>query len=232
MVFGTTDPEKQDTSADFVLLHQGSQVISIRYAARAGGSVAGVVTVLGTDLPFTGRLTGNHLTFQTVAPNGVSGRWDATIAGDRMTVTVTNPSGSERHALTRRGVGWSDQTPLAREWTAALTGRSWSQSEGNSSSSGSFTAQRTVIFCPRGVAQYSASSAINMSVPGVSGSGTGRDADRGTWRVITQGDVAALEVTTATEGTMQLGLRPAQGEMIYLAEQLVRLGVGGGCSAA
>ena len=224
-----TVPASQDRSADFVLLQQGSQVIAIRYAPSSGGSVTGTVAVLGTDLPFAGRLSGGQLTFQTVAPNGMPGSWNAAIAGDQMTVTVTDPAGTERHVLTRRGVGWSDQTPLARQWTDALTGRSWSQSEGGGNSSGSFTSQRTVAFCRGGDLIYQASSAVSMGVPGVSGGSTGRESDRGRWRVITQGDVAALEVATTTEGTMQLGLRPAQGDMIYVAEQLVRLGVARAC---
>lgn len=220
----------QDHRDDFVLLHEGgTQVIAVRFGPSAGGGVSGVISLLGTDLPFRGTRSGNAVSFTTVAPNGASGSWQATIAGDQMTLTMTNESGTERHVLTRRGVGWSDRTPLARQWTEGLVGRSWTQSEGSSSSSGSFTSQRTVSFCREGLAVYSEASAVSVTVPGLSGSRTGRDAERGRWRVITRDGVAALELSSTDQGTIQFGIRAAGDDTIYLAEQLVRLGAGAAC---
>ena len=210
-------------SGDYVFLEQGTELLGIRFQPAGADEIGGTVTLGGNSVALTGRRVGNRIEFSTTSPNGQTGRWRGKVDGDELSVTLTTPEGSERFTLTRRGLGWSDATALARQWRAALEGRSIIHSTGtNGGTSGGVSFQTGVHLCPGGAALVEATSAISVYVPGMSGGQTSRASDRARWRVITKGGVAAVELV-AERWALQIGVRAASDDTIYVADQLVRV---------
>ena len=229
-----TPAAAQRDAGEFVLLHRGTEVLALRFAPSDGGGITGHVSSAGESVPFEGSLAGGTITFTTTS-NGQVGEWSGALQGDRLTLTVRAPGGTERHVLTRRGTGWSDATPLARQWSARLAGRSIGRSSRtDGGSAGGAISESNVYLCPGGLAIVEENSMISISVPGgsdipgMSGGRTSQSSDRARWRVITQGGVASIELSAA-EGTFQLGVRQgSEPAIVVVAEQPLLLGGAGG----
>lgn len=222
--------ETAQRASEYVLIRQGSEILSVRIATMGSRTATGVVTLAGDSAAFEATASGSRFEFTTTAPNGSAIQWGAEVQGDRMTLTLSAGGASEQHVLTRRGLGWSDTTPLAKRWTATLQGRAILQS--TSTTGGSFggaTSRTAIEFCPGNVAVMESNSVVSIAVPGAGGSQTGRESVRGRWRVVTNDDVAGLELISEL-GRYQLGIRTGDGSTIYLAEQLMRLGTASRCN--
>jgi hypothetical protein len=223
----------QSHAGDYVLLHQGTEVLAVRFTSSAGGRVTGAVSVAGQSVPFTGSIGSDTVAFTTTS-QGQVGEWRGTFQGDRLMLTVRAPAGTERHVLARRRAGWSDATSLARQWQARLAGRSIGRaSRTDGGASGGGTSESNMYLCPGGLAILEENSVVSVTVPGgtdipgMSGSHVSSSSDRGRWRVITRGNVASVELSSE-EGTLQIGVRQgSEPSVVVFAEQPVLLGEAG-----
>jgi hypothetical protein len=102
-------------------------------------------------------------------------------------------------------------TPLAQQWDQHLRGKKLTQlSSYSSGGGGGYSSERIAYFCRDGRFLYVASSAVSMyGSMGGSGSSVGTTQTTGSWRVVTEGDVAALEIRNdrGEHGYMRLEYR-------------------------
>jgi hypothetical protein len=101
-------------------------------------------------------------------------------------------------------------TQLAREWDQHLRGKKLTQLSSYSSGGGGggYSAERVAYFCRDGSFYYFATSSVSVyGSLGGSGSAGGTTQITGRWRVVTDGDVAALEINNdrGEHGYMPLG---------------------------
>jgi hypothetical protein len=80
----------------------GTQPLTIRLEAGADGALTGALEFAGVTLPLSGVVSGEQVAFTTPAPSGDVGRWEGSLRGGRLAVTVSTSQGSERHVLVRR----------------------------------------------------------------------------------------------------------------------------------
>jgi hypothetical protein len=190
------------------MLHAGSEVLRVRLDDEGSGTVRGTLTLMGTAFPLSGTASGDRVSFSTRAPNGTVGQWRGEASGDRLVLTLTTSSGTERYELQRQGAGWSDAVPLARQWDAALRGRTVAHRAGARDPTTGAPAETLLHFCDDGV--------LRMEIGGVRGGATPA------WRVVASADQAAVELS-APEGTIQVGLGRGDGDAITFAGQGARL---------
>jgi hypothetical protein len=103
-------------------------------------------------------------------------------------------------------------TPLARQWDQHLRGKKLTQLSAYSSGGGGggYSSERVAFFCRDGSFLYVASSAVSVyGSLGGSGTSAGTTRTTGHWRVVTEGDVAALEIRNdrGEHGYMRLEVR-------------------------
>jgi hypothetical protein len=88
-------------------------------------------------------------------------------------------------------------TELARQWDQHLRGKKLTQLSSYSSGGGGggYSAERVAYFCRDGRFLYFASSSVSVyGSSGGMGSAAGSSEMTGRWRVVTEGEVAALEI--------------------------------------
>lgn len=90
----------------------------------------------------------------------------------------------------------SADTPLAREWDGYLRGKKLTQlSSYSSGTSGGYNARQVAYLCGDGRFFYRSSSSVSVyGDTGGVGSAGGTEQHTGRWRVVSEGDIAALEV--------------------------------------
>lgn len=192
---------------EYVMLHAGSEVLRVRFAAARGDVVSGTLSLMGTPFPITGTVTNGTVSFSTRAAGGEVGNWQGRVDGDRLSLTLTSAAGSERYELMRQGSGWSDAVPLAREWDAALRGRTIAHSAGARDPATGAVVETLLHFCTDGT--------LRIEVGGSLG------AARPAWRAVASNEQAAVELR-APEGTIQVGLQ-RQGAAMTFAGQPARI---------
>lgn len=231
VVVTSTTASAQGISGEYLLLHQGSEVMNVKLRSAGGGRISGEATAGNNSMPFTGTIDGRTVSFTTTSPDGTRVRWIGPIDGTTFTATLTDPSGSQTYTFTKRGAGWTSESALARQWAERLTGSVFSRTERTGGgSSGSATKDMSIAFCGAGRALYEERFVLSVSVPGMGGGNTSRDAEGARWRAITSGNTAAIEVRTKAGETFQLGIRAGDG-VTYIAEQPARFTAAGGkCS--
>jgi hypothetical protein len=200
-------------AGDWVLLHSGSEMLRVRLA-EARGSVQGTLTLMGTPFPLSGTANGGTVLFTTRSANGEIGRWQGSMAGERLSLALTTSSGTERYELTRQGAGWSDAVPLARQWDAVLRGRTIAHAAGARDPATGAAVETLLHFCGDGVVRLEVAGAPGSSMP--------------TWRVVATADQAAVELT-GPEGTIQVGLARGTGDGITFAGQPARVAGAANC---
>jgi hypothetical protein len=88
-------------------------------------------------------------------------------------------------------------TPLAQQWDQRLRGKKLTQLSSYSSGGGGggYTSERVAYFCRDGRFLFFSSSSVSMyGNNGGMGSSSGQNRITGIWRVVTEGDVAAIEI--------------------------------------
>jgi hypothetical protein len=109
-----------------------------------------------------------------------------------------------------------DGTPLGREWSQGLAGRKLSRFDRYSSgTSGGYTSQEELTLCSNGEYLYRKSSSMSVDVGGAYGSSGGRGGETGRWRVVTQGQVAGLELR-AQSGEVTLVRLDFQDDLVHI----------------
>jgi hypothetical protein len=93
------------------------------------------------------------------------------------------------------GNALDDGTPLGREWVGFLAGKKVTYMESYSSgSSGGYSTRVDVYLCSNGEFAYKDQSSVSVDVGGASGYNGGNSANSGHWHIITQGNVAGVEL--------------------------------------
>jgi hypothetical protein len=109
-----------------------------------------------------------------------------------------------------------DGTPLGREWSQGLAGRKLSRFDRYSSgTSGGYTSEEELTLCSSGEYLYRKSSSMSVDVGGAYGSSGGRGGETGRWRVVTQGQVAGLELR-AQSGEVTLVRLHFQDNLVHI----------------
>lgn len=91
--------------------------------------------------------------------------------------------------------GLGDDTPLGREWVNFLKGKKITYMDSYSSgSAGGYSSRIDVFLCGNGEFLYRDQSSVTVDVGGASGFSGGNESNSGRWRVITQGNLAGIEL--------------------------------------
>jgi hypothetical protein len=179
--------------------------------AVSGGSseLSGAFRTAEGEFPVTLRRTGTEMVLTT---GGVS--YPLRVAGTA--AAPTNPlAPAPRPAAPAQpaqgeggGGGIHDGTPLAQEWVQHLAGkmatrRSSSVSTGPGGVDGGMSSRTDVHLCPSGEFAFQGRSRLSLDVGGVAGNSRGDSQGAGRWRILTQGNVAGIELRY-NDGSVEL----------------------------
>jgi hypothetical protein len=202
-------------------------------AQPGGAGLVGAVTAPQGRGFMEARLDGDQLTL-VLAEAGPDGNPDLTTA-QQLVLTRGGAAAGRMDALgagtpqgqaPRAGPGMAapggqpgaldDGTPLGREWSQGLAGRKLTRFDRYSSgSSGGYTSEEELTLCSNGEYLYRKSSSMSVDVGGAYGSSAGRGGETGRWRVVTQGQVAGLELR-ATSGEVTLARLDFANNMVHV----------------
>ncbi len=223
---GAQQPAGQASIAagDYVMLHGATEILRVQFSSVGGGAVTGTLSLVGTHFPFTGSMNNGRLDFTTTSASGLVAQWQGHLVGDELIATLVTGSTTERYILQRRGMGWSEDVPVARAWREYLESRTISHSVAGG------VAETLLHMCGGGVLLVETSATFDLSMPqaGAAATQPQRSMDRGSWRVVANGDLAALELVSS-EGPVQVGVRRGDGDQIFIAEQPAYVRAAGGC---
>ncbi len=112
--------------------------------------------------------------------------------------------------------GIDDGTPLGREWSQGLAGRKLTRLDSYSSgNAGGYSFEEELTLCSSGEYLYRRNSSVSVDVGGASGSSGGASGETGRWRVVTQGQVAGLELR-AQNGQVTLVRLDFQDNLVHI----------------
>lgn len=113
--------------------------------------------------------------------------------------------------------GLHDGSAAAREWSTRLAGRTLTVMSGYSSSgsSGGMTSRSDLALRRDGRFSYTSSSSVSISVDGMGGSSSGRNAAQGTWRISSRGGSTSLALT-ASDGKRESFVLSRRGTQTFL----------------
>jgi len=111
----------------------------------------------------------------------------------------------------------ADGSRLARDWVARLRGKKLTVLSGYNSGGGGggMTSRADLILLPDGRFTYESSSSVSISVDGMGGSSSGRDAEEGRWRIVGRGGSAVLELVSSA-GNRQDTVLSTDGTQTFL----------------
>jgi len=114
-----------------------------------------------------------------------------------------------------------DDSAVARDWAEALAGKKLTLLSGytSSGSSGGMTARYDMVLYRDGSFVYSGSSSVSMSVDGMGGSSVSQESSEGSWRIVSQGSAAFLELSS--DQGKQFGELTRRGSETYLSDRRV-----------
>lgn len=197
----------------------------------AGGSYQGVAQLSGQSFTVTVSGSGTQLTGSFQAADG---QYPLTLTQAGSSVTLS--SGGTTYNLQRAGAaaanplaggvqgaagaqpqpypvpqqqggGLHDGTQVGREWAEFLAGKKATQmSSYSSGSAGGYSSRTDVHLCANGQFALSGNSSVSVDVGGAYGYSGGDSQGSGTWRIITQGQLAGIELRYANGGVEQFRL--------------------------
>ncbi len=117
---------------------------------------------------------------------------------DGVFATVRLDPGSPSNTSDARGV--TDGSPTALEWSARIGGQKLTvlSGYGSTGSSGGMTSRSDLVLLRNGRFTYTSSSAVSISVDGMSGGSSGQDAASGSWRIASRNGRVVLSLTGST----------------------------------
>lgn len=195
-------------------------------------AIVGVISGLGQAMYFQAQLDGDGLTFVLV-PADAQGdpNYDAAqqLAFQRGGTGPSEEAGAVAAGTPSAGPaaaeagGVSDGTALGNEWAAFLSGKKVTVMDRYSSGTdGGYTSRTDVYLCSNGQFLFRGQSDMSVDVGGASGYAGGNQSNSGRWHVITQGQIAGIELRYGN-GTVeqyrlehQNGATYADGKRVYL----------------
>lgn len=112
--------------------------------------------------------------------------------------------------------GLDDGTPLGREWSQGLAGRKLVRmSSYTSGTAGGYNSREELTLCSNGEYLYRSNSSVSVDVGGAYGNTGGLEGETGRWRIVTQGQVAGLELR-AQNGQVTLVRLDYQNDLVHI----------------
>ncbi|MDH4044752.1 MAG: hypothetical protein OEY20_12650 [Gemmatimonadota bacterium] len=202
----------------------GSLVLELQ--GGSGGEYSGSVAVGGQRFPVVVRGSGASLSGSFRSPDGefpltlqeTGGRVVVSTGGATYTLqrggtgAAANPlaggtaqaggfdtqGGAQGGTGAAGGGGIDDGTALGREWSAFLAGKKATKmSSYSSGSAGGYSSRTDVHLCANGQFAMRGSDLVSVDVGDAGGYSGGSTGGQGTWRIITQGNVAGIELRYA-----------------------------------
>lgn len=210
-----------------------------------GGSYSGQLAMGAEAHPVTAQLNGDRLEGTMTAPAGqygllITASADGVVlsnAGEDYVLQRIAPGGGSAPAAPtgpgratpgqgQPGQGQVDNSPLAQQWRQYLAGKKVTYMDSYSSNTpggGGFSTKFIYHLCSNGQFSYSGSDVVSHNIPNtdVPGGGSAGSAS-GTWRIVTQGQLAGIELRYANGQTelyqldMQGNATYANGERVYV----------------
>jgi hypothetical protein len=179
----------------------GGQTFQLR-ARGEGDRLTGSFGAAGGEFPIVLERTSAGVTLET---DGT--RYQLAAVGRSADPLAAGRAAAAGPATGVGGGGLNDGTSLGREWSQFLAGKKATRiSSYSSGSAGGYSARTEVHLCPDGRFALSGSSSVSVDVGGVFGGSGGTSAEQGTWRIITQGQIAGIELRSADGGVEQYRL--------------------------
>jgi hypothetical protein len=183
----------------------GGQAFQLRVQGE-GDRLSGSFTSPDGEFPTVLQRTGGGVAAETGGTRYVlqpaDGSANPLVAGGVGAPAGPAPRGS--------GSGLDDGTPLGREWAQFLAGKKATKRDSyysnDVSGAGGYSSRMDVHLCQSGEFVIRGSSSVSVDVGGAVGSSAGKSAEQGTWRVITQGQIAGIELRYANGGVEQYRL--------------------------
>ncbi len=164
-------------------------------AVKGSGTLTGAFTASGQEFPVTLSQSGGSVSLTTGGATYVLQR------GGGATNPLASGTGGQAAAPSAvrpnpTGAGQlHDGTPLGQEWAQFLAGKKATRmSSYSSGSSGGYSSRADYHLCPNGQYHYTDESSVSVDVGGAFGSSGGQGSGAGTWRIITQGQAAGIEL--------------------------------------
>jgi hypothetical protein len=188
-------------------------------AQGSGEMIAGMLSTPDGQYPFSIAPTANGL---TVTSEGVQyhlsrGGAPAQAAPPTQAPNASAPQQPGQGGGRPLAPGFTEDSPLAREWTSWLGGMKLTQMESYSSgSAGGYSSRSDLYLCSDHSFRYDDQSSVSVDVGGAFGNSGGQGSTLGTWRIITNGERVGLILETAN-GTSEFLLE-------YIEEKTYRNG--------
>lgn len=196
---------------------------------RQGAGYEGTAEVNGQSFPVTAQADGAGLAGSYRDTDGTTYGLSLTRNGDGVTLVVdgvtvqlARVSGAQPRQVQP---GAADRQPeansqLAQQWQNHLAGNMAARySRYSSGSDGGYSSSTEFHLCRNGQFLVKRSSSVSVDIGGASGYSGGNSDDRGTWRIITQGNQAGIELRYANGEVIQARLDYEDGKTLVDGER-------------
>lgn len=165
-------------------------------AARgSGAALAGSFRSADGEFPLSMQLAGGMITVASGGMTYTLRTADAAARANPLAGGVQAAGGQGAAAAAPAAGGLDDGTAIGREWSQFLAGKKATKmSSYSSGSAGGYSSRTDVHLCANGQFGMSGSSLVTVDVGDAGGYSGGNRGDQGTWRIITQGNVAGIEL--------------------------------------
>lgn len=186
------------------------------------GRYTGTATLNGQSFPVTLQssaegLTGSYRANGMDFPMSLTRNGDGVILGaDGESVALSRGTGAGGSAPQRAEAA----SPLAEQWHNHLAGNMAARySRYSSGLEGGYSSKTEYHLCRNGEFLFQSSSSVSVDVGGAYGHSGGDRGQRGTWRIITQGDLAGIELRYQSGEVVQARLDYQNGQTLVDGER-------------
>jgi hypothetical protein len=181
-----------------------------------GEQLAGTFRSADGEFPLTLQRSGEGMVVETGGTRYALQPADGTASP----LAAGSQGGAPALSVGPREGGLDDGTPLGREWSQFLAGKKATKiSSYSSGSSGGYSSQTEVHLCPDGQFALTGSSSVSVDVGGASAFRGGNASGEGRWRIVTQGQIAGIELQSGNGAVEQYRLDYQNNQMLVNGER-------------
>lgn len=180
----------------------------------SGAQLSGSFRAADGEYPLTLTQAGTGVTLTTGGSSYSLQRAGTAVAANPLAGGAQGAAGQQPqpYPMPQQGGSLHDGTQAGREWAEFLAGKKATQmSSYSSGSAGGYSSRTDVHLCPNGQFALSGNSSVSVDVGGAYGYSGGDSQGAGTWRIITQGQLAGIELRYANGGVEQYRLEYQDG---------------------
>jgi hypothetical protein len=189
-------------------------------AERSGDAIYGILTTPEGQLPFSIAATANGLMVTSEGEQYHLTRGATPMEAAPNAQPSPQPAQGGRRPLAE---GFTEDSPLAREWRDWLGGMKLTQMESYSSgTAGGYSSRWDLYLCSDASFRQDGQSSVSVDVGGAFGNSGGQGSTLGRWRLITRGELVALILDVPDGSTAEYRLEYidemtyANGERVYV----------------